>query len=420
MHPLLGLKANKSIRFYMTTIKLAVLRHTRAKDGSYKIRISIGHKSETHYIVTKYRVASFANFKNGAVMGQPDASILNLKLRQLLNEYDERLERIPNTGELSCEELRNLLRDMPSANQNATFLQVAGIYIKKLTEEKRLSTAKLMQRHIDRFVEFTNGDIYMAHLTPRMIDDYVHHLRIAGYSNAYINISVTPIKTITNYAIKMQYVRYDISPFTYHHNLDVLPREMDLSVEDMRKVFAYQPTQYRTRRILDIFKLSFLLGGMNLADMLQYDFRKPDISYIRQKTQLKNQRPTQFNTPPEAKEIIQRYMNKDTGRLNIIGKGGYQSLISSINRSLKRTAKKLGLDCPRISFYSARKSFIQHGFDMGIPLEILEYCVGQTMKKNRPIFNYAKIMSKHADVAIRQIIDNIKPTILSDGGRITN
>jgi hypothetical protein len=29
------------------------------------------------------------------------------------------------------------------------------------------------------------------------------------------------------------------------------------------------------------------------------------------------------------------------------------------------------------------------------------------MKSNRPIFNYVKIMRRHADVAIRNVIDNI-------------
>lgn len=51
----------------------------------------------------------------------------------------------------------------------------------------------------------------------------------------------------------------------------------------------------------------------------------------------------------------------------------------------------------------------QHGFELGIPLETLEYCIGQTMKQNRPIFNYVKIMRQHADAAIRQILDNVRP-----------
>ena len=62
-----------------------------------------------------------------------------------------------------------------------------------------------------------------------------------------------------------------------------------------------------------------------------------------------------------------------------------------------------------VSYYTARKSFVQHGFELGIPLETLEYCIGQTMKLNRPIFNYVKIMRQHADAAIRLILDNVRP-----------
>ena len=405
----------------MTTIKLAVLRHTRAKDGSYKIRISIGHKSETHYIVTKYKVTGLANFVNGMVVGQPDAKAINLKLRQLLTDYDERLERIPNAGDMTCEELRNLLRDMPSTSDSYTLRQIAEIYCRKLKEEKRDTTAQLIMRHIERFLKFTHGDIRLQNITPRIIDDYVHHLRVSEVSNAYINISIAPIKTLTNYAVKMQYVRYDIHPLTYFKKLESLPRDLALPVEDMRKLFDYQPPRMQTRRYLDFFKLSYMLGGMNLIDLLQYDFRQNKISYIRTKTKRKNLRSTDFNIPPEARSIIEKYMNDKTGRINDSVKCRYSSYIVMINRSLQKIAKRLQLEHHQISFYSARKSFVQHGFDLGIPLEILEYCVGQTMKTNRPIFNYAKVMSKHADDAIRKILDNIKEhtAVLTDDGMQT-
>jgi hypothetical protein len=37
------------------------------------------------------------------------------------------------------------------------------------------------------------------------------------------------------------------------------------------------------------------------------------------------------------------------------------------------------------------------------------------MKTNRPIYNYYKVMAKHADDAIRKILDYIKePPILTD------
>lgn len=400
----------------MTSIKLAVLKHTKSKDGSYKIRISIGHKSETHYIVTKYRVASLANFVNGVVVGQPDAKVINIKLRQLLNEYDERLERIPNTGDLSCEQLRNLLRDMPSSSGNATLMQIVDIYQKKLIEEKRQSTADLQLYHIKRFVNFNNGDIFLAHITPRLIDEYIHHLKVNGASNAYIDISIAPIRTIINYAIKMQYVKYDVHPFLYVHHHESLPRDLALSIEDMRLLFSYKANHIKTQRTLDIFKLSYMLGGMNMADLLQYDFRQPNISYVRTKTKRHNLRFTEFSIPPEALPIIEKYMNVKTGHLDIRGKGDYKHFLSNVNRSLQHAAQLLDIT-HRISFYSARKSFVQHGFDLGIPLEILEYCIGQKPKANRPIFNYAKIMSRHADEAIRKILDNIIiPADLTDNG----
>lgn len=51
------------------------------------------------------------------------------------------------------------------------------------------------------------------------------------------------------------------------------------------------------------------------------------------------------------------------------------------------------------------------GIQTGIPLEVLEYCIGQSMKSNRPIFNYVKIMSQHADAAIAKIMTAIKASL---------
>lgn len=56
-------------------------------------------------------------------------------------------------------------------------------------------------------------------------------------------------------------------------------------------------------------------------------------------------------------------------------------------------------------------SFVQHGFDLGISLEVLEYCIGQSVKSNRPIFNYLKIMRRHTDNAMRMIFDNLSGQI---------
>ena len=405
----------------MVTIKLAVLRHTRAKDGSYKIRISIGHKSETHYIVTRYKVSSLANFVNGTVTGQPDAKYINVKLRSLLNDYDQRLESIPNTGDLSCKELRDLLQRIPNTSSSPTLQSVADEYCQLLNNEGRQNYARIIHYMTRKFLAYTGGDILLSHITTSTIDGYQHHLRQLGTTPSYATMCLTNIRTLVNRAIKMQLVHYDVHPFLYWKATRAEPRELDITVEDMRKIIAYR-TKFKSRqRAVDFFVLSYYLGGINLIDLIAYDFRdykeKKTIRYIRHKTRFKKatNQYVEFTIPVEAYPLIDLYMNQKTGHLLDIPDSRYRSTLNYIDLALHRTAEILGIE-RHVSYYTARKSFVQHGFELGIPLETLEYCIGQTMKLNRPIFNYVKIMRQHADNAIRQILDNMKNLpILTDG-----
>jgi site-specific recombinase XerD len=396
----------------MATVKLAVLRHTKAKDGSYKIRISIGHKSETHYIVTRYRVQSLANFVNGVVVNQPDAHYINVKLRSLLNDYDSRLDAIPNLGDLSCEQLRDMLRDMRPMTGTATMRQMADEYITLLRKEGRTSYARIIQFAVAKFLRYMNGDVMLSQLNTITIDNYYHYLLSQGLSAAYTNICMVNVRIIVNRAIQMQQVRYDVHPFQYYHCQQGDPRELDIPVEDMRKFVGYDAGSRGHQQAADFFLLSYYLGGMNLKDMVAYDFRgykdKPILSYIRLKTSTKKRgnRTVEFTIQPEAFPIIDRWMNPKTGHLIDVKPEKYASRLKYIDLCLEHIAERLHIN-HRLSFYSARKSFVQHGFELGIPLETLEYCIGQSMKSNRPIYNYVKIMRQHADVAIRQILDNM-------------
>ena len=47
------------------------------------------------------------------------------------------------------------------------------------------------------------------------------------------------------------------------------------------------------------------------------------------------------------------------------------------------------------------------GYDIGIEIEKIEYCIGHSMKNNRPIFNYIRIMQEHADKVFREIFDQL-------------
>lgn len=395
----------------MATIKLAVLKHTKAKNGSYKIRISIGHRSETHYIVTPYSVNTFSEFDNGIVVRIPNAHEINIKLRNLLNDYEERLQRIDSPDDYTCKELRDLLKSMRSHSSKVTFKQVSEHYQKELTEDSRGSYASMLKNSLRLFLDFTHGDVFLSEVSTITISEFERWLKRKGLSQTYISMTLSMTRTIVNRAIRMQLVTYDVHPFTYWKRPADTEREIDISVESVRAIRDAQPRLKKQRIARDIFMLSYYLGGINLIDLLDIDFRGVSVlEYTRHKSRnMKlSDRRISFTLQPEAKELINKWMNRNTGRLDFGYKFSYKNFLAYVTRSIKSLAKDLNLpDYNKVCYYSARKSFVQHGFDLGISLEVLEYCIGQSVKSNRPIFNYLKIMRKHADVAFRIILDNL-------------
>ena len=395
----------------MATIKLAVLKHTQSKDGSYKIRIAIGHRSETHYIVTKYKVNSPSEFVGGIVTRVPNAHEINVKLRNILNDYDERLERIPSPDDYTCKELRDLLKSMRPHSSTATFSQVSEQYQKELTEDGRGSYAGMLQNSLRLFRDFSGGDMFLSEISTVTITEFERWLKRKGLSQTYTSMTLSMTRTIINRAIRAQLVTYQLHPFAYWKRPADEEREIDISVEELAAIRDAQPKLKKQRIARDLFMLSYYLGGINLIDLLHIDFRGVSVlEYVRHKsrnTKTSDKR-ISFTIQPEAEELIRKWANRNTGKLDFGYKFSYKNFLQFITRSIKSLAKDLDIqNYKKVCYYTARKSFVQHGFDLGISLEVLEYCIGQSVKNNRPIFNYLKIMRKHADVAIRQILDNL-------------
>lgn len=394
----------------MTTIKLAVLKHTRAKDGSYKIRISIGHKQETHYIVTKYKVQNFSDFSNGSVVRVVNAHDLNIKLRKVLNDYEERLERVISPDVYTCKELRDILKNMHAQTNATTFSQVSEKYQSELIEDNRSGYAQMLKNSLRLFSEFANGDMFLQEISNITISELERFLKRKGLSQTYINMNLSMVRTIINRAIRSQLVSYSIHPFMYWKRTADEEREIDITIEELARIRDAKPKAKKLQIAKDLFLLSYYLGGINLIDLLSIDFRGVAVlEYVRHKSRntKTSDKKISFTIQPEAKIIIQKWMNKNTGRLDFGYKFTYRNFLRYVTRSIKTLAEKLEIsNYKKVCYYSARKSFVQHGFDLGISLEVLEYCIGQSVKSNRPIFNYLKIMRKHADNALRTIFDN--------------
>lgn len=395
----------------MATLKLTIFKAKALKDGRHKVRIAICHKQETCYIVTRFVIDDLSQFKNGQVVKCPDAAMANVKLRGLLNEYQERLDNIKGISLYDCKQLREILVNSISANTAATFQSVSKSYINELNEDKRENYGILLERNCRYFTEFTKGDFLLSEITPQIINNYSRFLRnTKKLGETSIGMAMSRTRTIINRAKREQLVKYDVDPFEYYSIQAAPERELDISIEDFVKIRDSQPKEKKLRVARDLFCLSYYLGGINLIDLLSIDFRNAkQIEYIRTKSRNTKQgdKRISITIPDEAKPIVGEWMNKNTGRLDFGYKFTYSNFSRYLTRCIAELAKKLNIE-RKVVYYSARKSFVQHGFELGIPLEVLEYCIGQSMKANRPIYNYLKIMRKHADDAIRRMLDGLK------------
>lgn len=96
----------------MATLSLTLFKAKVLKDGRHKIRIAVRHRHETSYIITRFIIDSESQFKNGQIVKRPDAAVLNTKLRNLLNAYQEKLDNI-----YDCKQLRQLPYLLKSCKQ---------------------------------------------------------------------------------------------------------------------------------------------------------------------------------------------------------------------------------------------------------------------------------------------------------------
>ena len=378
-------------------------------NGQHKIRIAVSHNWDTRYIPTSIVIDSLNEFKNGKIVKRSDKELLNAKLKRIYDTYYERCESIEYADSLTCTQLVKIITSPINGEQHRKFEDIVEEFLSQIDEDDREKTHKLYKLAAKHFIRFTGPGALMEHITPIRINNYLTHLRKSKLSPTSIKIYITLLKVIIIYAIKMRYVEYKVDPFVTASIPSAKKRDTYITVEQLKIIRDMVPNQYNVSVVRDIFMLTYYLAGMNLVDMLAYDFRTNIVDYIRIKTRntKDGDRLTSFAIPDEAKPLIKKYMNKNTGKL-VFGKyKTYVSCYNTLTRKMKVLKTVAGVT-HNLTLYSARKSFVQHGYDLGIPLSTLEYCIGQSMKEDRPIFNYVSIMKKHADKAIREILDNLK------------
>lgn len=391
----------------MALLSLVVVPAKVKKGGKHNVRIAVAHKSQTRYIVTDIIIDSLKQWRNGQVVSRPDANILNARLRKKLAEYEKTLSEQYYIEGLTCSQLVTLLKDghknesMTIGSAFDAMLQVADI-----SRGSELYYVTVKRSAVNFFGKnkllrtITNADVLL----------YEKHLLNKGLSHVTVRNLIVSLGTVYRFGRRNGYVRLDtLNPFDGVRLPPTVVHDDWLSLDDVRKVRDYIPNAplvaYHMQKAIDIFMLSYYLGGINISDILRIDFGEMEhtFSYTRKKVEKRwghHEDMLTFDMPAEAWAIVKKYL-KPNGRLNL-SKGSRMTIM----KHLATIAQELGIK--KFTMKAARKSFAQHAFDLGISDRIIDRVLGHIPERRGSVMHhYIMATDKMVNDCIRRVIDNL-------------
>lgn len=386
-----------------------------AKDDLFPIKISINSKGSSAYIGTGIKVQqSQWDSKKGVIILHPLRARLNMVLSEKKLEIDKAVERLRSEGllhGLSVSGIKAKVEaeiEKKSNLSNKTVMACFDEYIslkeKPGTKQVYIDTRKKLCLFVQSPQSFLFTDITVSWLTA-----FDAFLAQSAHSANSRSIHLRNVRTIFNYALTEGYTEAPY-PFKRFKIQSDPTGDRSLSLEELRCLFDAKCTKAQ-EKYRDIFKLSFFLCGINLADLMSLkEIKGGRIEFRR----IKTGQPISIKVQPEAAKLITKYRGRDT-LIDISERcKNYKNYLHRMNDALKRIGQEYNPHTKKwegspavshISFYSARYSWATIAAELDIPERTIGAALGHSTAKSVTSIYTRVDMRKKVDKANRLVID---------------
>lgn len=290
-----------------------------------------------------------------------------------------------------------------------TLLEVAKRFTALKKESTRLTYERTV-KHIETFVSKGQTNIL----------DEVNKSWLTGFDNYLAESNPSPnaralhfrnLRAIFNYALDEELTAN--YPFRRFKIKTVKTDKRSLSVETLRQVLDYPVEDWQVM-YRDMFKLSFMLMGINFADMLNLkrsDMREGRIVFNRHKTA----RLYSMKVEPEAMALIEKYAGTDHLLSIMDSRKDYLQYVRQTNNALRKIGDcdRSGLGgkkthhaiCPELSTYWARHTWATIAASLDIPKETIAAALGHGGNTVTDI--YIDFDRRKVDEANRKVLDYV-------------
>lgn len=322
------------------------------------------------------------------------------------------LESSGRIAQMTHDEVLSLLKKTMQGNNFNDDVYLQDHFESFISSIQKTSTRHIYSRTLSKLNEFCHKNISFYDIDVAWLKDFEIFLLRQGLKINGVSIHMRNLRAVLNDAINRKVVTNYEYPFKIFKIKNEPTTKRDLSFTDIRVIRDWP----EMRKYLDIFMLSFYLGGINIGDLCQLrdsNFYNGRIVYRRQKT---SGDPISILVQPEAMEIIEKYKGQQY-LLNILDKyNSYKTFLRRMDRALKTfgpyevvaKGKKIRHPLyPFLSTYYARHTFATLASEeLDIPEDIIGRILGHSDKTVTGIYIHKK--NRKADDALRKVLDALK------------
>lgn len=383
----------------MATIKLYLDTRRAKADGTYPIRLAVNNHGETAFISLGQSVKKDEWDKRQCrIKKRPDRDFLNDYLRDRYDYYNRILMRLQMSedyrGDISARQLRdNIIREA-AGKKSATLKDMFVRYTSREMGNKTRKNYSVTWNTITQF-DKTSETLLLDDISRDWLERYNLFLINIGNCHNTRTVRIRHIAAVFNYAIDNELTTN--YPFR-RLDLSIEPtKKRDLKVEELREVFSANVKE-KDRKLLDAFKVMFLLIGINVHDL--YNLTRDNIVDGRlEYKRLKTGKQYSILIQPEVVEIMNKYPGKD----RLFSFCEHYANASSFAMVTNILLKKIRAG---LTTYYARHTWATLAFKLGIPKDTISLALGHSFGV-RVTGTYINADLSRVDEANRKVIDYV-------------
>lgn len=417
----------------MINLKTIILDSKKLTDGRFHVYIQFSKDRKTLRINTGI-IVDEKNFENGKVIGgdgrDPNADIKNSQLSNRIAKYDRiLLSNASEVDHLTVHQIKDLLinETIRKPDDYFKFVENRIAELEHLKIKGSIDPLKYSRDCVSKYwklpkLEFTKIDNNFLQGLQKFYKD-------KGLSQNSIALILRYIRIIYNLAFKKyntdpMHPIIPLSPFNDFKIVTADTEHRNLSIEDIRKIIAYQPTKQRQIIAKDCWVLQLLTFGLNAVDLF---YLRPNavkngrLKGNRQKTgKLYN-----IKIEPEIDRLLKKYKGEkyllrfadNIGvKTSAGGRGSNEqwrdneAFRKMINEGMQAIQKDLGIEPDRnITTYFSRHSFSSLLYELEISEDVISQALThKKADKNMKVTGgYINKDWVRCDQANRKLIDYV-------------